>query len=86
MTTAEDMAKWLKFNLNNYNAESTPNKDLYSSIVSPEWHKELHSPQNIIPEDASDRLYKKPTCPVSYTTPNYGLGWKLGSYRGRKSS
>ena len=83
LSTADDMSKWLKFNLNNYGEGTSENKQLYSSILSPDAHEELHTAQNIIPESNSDKLYRKPTCPVSYMTPNYGLGWRIGTYRGR---
>ena len=44
---------------------------------------EAFKPQNSIPADSTDKFYTKPTTPVTMAIGNYGLGWKLGHYRGK---
>ncbi|KAK3097848.1 hypothetical protein FSP39_013798 [Pinctada imbricata] len=76
VSTADDMAKWMMFNLNGtYNQQG--NYVMKSSIV-----KDLHKPWNRIQSASVEDHFKKPKTDHSVFHSSYGLGWKSGSYRG----
>ncbi len=66
-STAEDMAKWLLFHLNEGKVED-------KQIISVARLKEMHSPQIIRPVNPDEA--------PDIDHPSYGLGWMIDSYRG----
>lgn len=45
---------------------------------------DAHTAQNTIASSsATDKYYTKPVMPVTLSTTNYGLGWRIGHYRGK---
>ncbi|WAR16644.1 GIGA6-like protein [Mya arenaria] len=80
ISNANDMAEWMKFHLRGgRNAQSKP-------VIDTDILEHAHEPQNSISYSSTDKYYKKPILPVTLSTPNYGFGWKVGHYRGWKTS
>lgn len=75
MSTAKDMAKWLSYLLNPNDFSGAP---LNESIA------ETMKKTNIIPDSPASEMYHKPYFNVSNTFNEYGLGWRIGFYRGYK--
>ena len=75
-TNADDLAKYLLFQLNNgknqQGVEVVPHKAL----------KETHRGEYAIPSSKTYELYKRPVIPVTYSQGKYALGWRTGYYRG----
>jgi len=74
VTTAADMTRWLAFHLNT-GRDSSGNQLLPVA----DW-RQMHAPQMVL----GDALVPvvRPWFPVADTRSAYGLGWKLGLYRG----
>lgn len=70
-STARDMIEWIKFNLEG-------NGNLTDRAAAEEIQRGQVDAQRMF----SGRI-KPPLAPVSYQFPTYGLGWFVGSYRGR---
>ena len=51
-------------------------------ILAEESLDNVFKPQNSIPSPPSDKFWMKPEIPVSMSVTNYGMGWKIGHYRG----
>ncbi|WAR16486.1 GIGA6-like protein [Mya arenaria] len=80
ISNANDMAEWMKFHLRGgRNAQS-------KRVIDTDILEHAHEPQNSISYSSTDKYYKKPILPATLSTPNYGLGWKVGHYRGWKTS
>lgn len=82
LSNAEDMAVWLKFLLHNWNISQPPVTDgagfaLWSQVIKDTW-----KPVQVISEDSFTAKYRKPNSPESYVFNEYGLGWRIGYYRG----
>lgn len=75
LSTAEDMAKWLLFQLGEGPLGT-------GEVLSRTSLDETHRPVSVIPDSASSAQFRKPRCPVSYTFGEYALGWRRGYYRG----
>lgn len=74
-TTADDMSKWMNFNLGNGSISN-------GSVVIPEkYFTELHKGQTSTPF-SKNNLYK-PDYPISDMTLSYCLGWMSSVYRGK---
>ena len=71
-STANDMARWLRFQINRGELEGM-------RLVSERSMEEMHSPQIIIPTTAAMRRAR-----LVESFPAYGLGWQLMDLRGRK--
>lgn len=76
LSNALDMAEWIKFHLNS-GRDSNNNPVLDNDIL-----EDAHKAQNSISSSSTDKYYKKPIVPVTMSVSNYGLGWRLGHYRG----
>ncbi|KAL4218011.1 hypothetical protein ACF0H5_022749 [Mactra antiquata] len=75
LSNAVDMSKWMLFNLNQ-------NKDSkYEKVLKSDTLADAHSLQNYISYSRAS-VYQKPTMPETLDDNNYGLGWRLGHYRG----
>jgi len=73
------MAKWIKFHLNE--GKSVDNDQVLDSDVLDDAHK----PQNAITSSLStEKYYTKPVMPETLSSTSYGLGWRLGHYRGTR--
>lgn len=71
-STASDMARWLRFQINRGELDGT-------RLVSERAMEEMHSPQIIFPTTAAMRRAR-----MVETFPAYGLGWQVMDYRGRR--
>ena len=78
ISTAEDMAKWLQFQLD---MGQTPSGD---QIIPYQLMKDTHTRQNNLPDSDSVSDWIRPKAPVTYTLLEYGLGWRTGYYRGKQ--
>ncbi|XP_050400285.1 protein flp [Patella vulgata] len=78
MSTAEDMAKWLIFQLNN---GKTPNG---TQLMDLQDFEDTHRPRNMISSkySATGKYFTRPKIPVTTSNDGYALGWKTGFYRG----
>lgn len=67
----------MKFHLNEgRNGDNT-------QVVDADLLAESHAPQNVIATSSStDKYFTKPVMPVTLSTTSYGLGWRIGHYRG----
>ena len=72
VTNAEDMANWMKLQVDGGRLNGV--QVIPESVVM-----DTHTSFSLRPRD----IYTKPTFPVSYTTPGYGLGFEIGQYRGK---
>lgn len=77
VSTANDMTKWLKFQLASGQA---PNGQ---QLVPADLLAETHKAHNVIPVSATDRKWTKPNAPVTYSQNEYALGWRTGHYKGQ---
>ncbi|KAK2179290.1 hypothetical protein NP493_501g02000 [Ridgeia piscesae] len=76
-TNAEDMAKWLLFQLSGgRNLEGT-------SLVNEIMLQSTHQGASLL---TSPPLFSKPLFPVTYSHDQYALGWVSGYYRGYRTS
>lgn len=66
-STAEDMAQWLLFHLNEGKVDGKP-------LISVSRLKEMHTPQIVRPANPAEV--------PDIDHPSYGLGWMIDSYRG----
>ena len=64
-----------------FNLEGGKNKQ-GQQILEKENLDNVFKPQNSIPSPPSDKFWMKPEAPVSMSVTNYGMGWKIGHYRG----
>lgn len=75
MSSANDMAKYITYLLNpNEFPEAPHNKSVYETMKK----------RNVIPDTKDSNLYRRPLSPVTNTFNEYGLGWRIGFYRGYK--
>ena len=75
VSNAEDMGQWMKLQL--------ARGKLNGQEIIPEGvFDNTFRGVNPIPQSKVD-VYKKPICPETYSRINYGLGWQVGSYRGK---
>ena len=51
-------------------------------IVTTDSLDNVFKPLNSIPSPPSDKFWMRPETPVSMSVTNYGMGWKIGHYRG----
>ena len=72
VSTADDMAKWMKFHISGGKSSNG------SQIVPEAALSRTKQPEISYPEGSSVR----PNSPVEYTTPQYALAWFNGYYRG----
>ena len=77
MSTANDMTKWLQLQLNK-GKDSCGKK-----IVEADVMEDTHSPVVPIKINSFDEYWRKPYLPVTYDHHQYGLGWRIGHYRGK---
>ena len=75
MSTATDMAKWIKFNLNLGRTESG------KQLIDKKLMEDIHSLTTPIDSQGS---MTKPDYPVSDIILGYGYGWFLSEYRGKQ--
>lgn len=69
ISSVEDMAKWMIFNLNNgINGKDT--------LLTPQLRNTLWTPHNMFPVDHTDKDFDMHFA-------GYGLGWSLSDYKGR---
>lgn len=71
-STANDMARWLRFQINRGELEG-------KRLISERSMEEMHSPQIIFPTTAAMRRAR-----LVETVAAYGLGWQVMDFRGRK--
>lgn len=76
-STASDMTKWLHAQVNGGKSPEGV------QVIPEEVLEQTHTAYNIIGETSSDKAFRKPESDVSFTFGNYGLGWRIGYYRGR---
>ena len=72
MSSAEDMALWMKWNLNqivSLDGNMSHFRDAYRSHVSPR---------------SMDGIMHRPVFPVADSPQGYGYGWFISTYRGRR--
>jgi len=74
ITTADDMTRWLEFQLN------TGRDAAGNQLLPVSYWLQMHSPQMAFPQSRSPIV--RPWFPASDTYTAYGLGWRLGLYRG----
>ncbi|RUS75027.1 hypothetical protein EGW08_017208, partial [Elysia chlorotica] len=74
-SNAEDMAKWMKFQLSSGRASTDASIDLDPSVIRATWE-----PSMLAMTPKKDKW--RPTDPVSHVTYGYGLGWVSADYRG----
>ena len=74
-STAEDMSKWMTYNMQGHK---------YKDILRPDYWHDLREPVTSVAN--SSAMYvshiHRPAMPVSYVLDGYGLGWYTGHYRG----
>ncbi|XP_045182178.2 penicillin-binding protein 4-like [Mercenaria mercenaria] len=76
LSNALDMANWMIFHLNNgLNSKNV-------RVLDPDILDDAHKAQNSISYASIGKYYTRPLTPVTLSHSNYGLGWKLGHYRG----
>ncbi|XP_059148723.1 protein flp-like [Physella acuta] len=75
MSSADDMAKWMNFHLN---ASQNGTGD---QVLKPELLDELHEGKFYVGDETSSDL-KYPQFPVATSDSVYGLGWRIGFFRG----
>ena len=82
MSTATDMAKWVKFNLQMGKTEAG------DQLIDRKLMEEMHWPTAGYdsPDVLADRFFTKPQYPVDEIQIGYGYGWALSVYRGAFSS
>lgn len=80
MTTANDMAKWIKFNLQKGKTESGV------QLIDKEMLDDMHWPESTYdsPKALGDRYLTRPQYPVDEVQIGYGYGWAISTYRGYK--
>ena len=44
---------------------------------------EVFKPSNVVPPSSYAASYRRPVTPETFSGDTYGLGWKLGYYRGQ---
>ena len=78
MSTATDMAKWVKFNLQKGKTEAG------DQLIDEKLISEMHWPSATYdsPETLGDRFLTKPQYPVDEIQLGYGYGWGISLYRG----
>ena len=78
MTTASDMAKWLKFNLKKGKTETG------DQLIDKKLIEDMHWPESTYdsPKALGDRYLTKPQFPVDEIQIGYGYGWAISTYRG----
>lgn len=76
LSNAVDMANWMMFHL--HNGRNIKN----INVLDPDILSEAHKAQNSITYNSVKKYYSRPSTPVTLSQSNYGLGWKLGHYRG----
>lgn len=76
ISNAVDMANWMIFHLND--GRNKDNKRVLDSSIL----DDAHTPQNSLSYSSIAKYYTRPTTPVTLSHTNYGLGWRLGHYRG----
>ena len=52
-------------------------------IIEAEVVEDSRTPVTPIPISTFDNYWRKPYLPVTYDHHQYGLGWRIGSYRGQ---
>ena len=75
ITTATDMTRWLEFQLN------TGRDSAGNQLLPVGYWLQIHAPQMAL--GAALFPVARPWFPVADTYSAYGLGWRLGLYRGR---
>jgi hypothetical protein len=75
-STAVDVAQWLRFHINRGEFEGT-------RIMSEGTMFQIHTPQNIVPAQRHDPDDPPAWSSSEFDFNTYGLGWNVGSYRGR---
>lgn len=78
LSTADDMAKWMLFHLNGGKTKNG-RQLLPKSALSVS-----HSPQLRVSGSTISKYYSRPMTPVTLSEDSYGMGWKMGYYRGYK--
>ena len=76
ISNAVDMERWMSFQL--AGGRSADGRQ----IVAPSYWHQLHSPQSAVDRPPGSMAIERPRFPVSDTVDVYGLGWRLGYYRG----
>ncbi|XP_025104899.1 uncharacterized protein LOC112570594 [Pomacea canaliculata] len=79
-SSARDMSQWLLCLLNDGTA-ADGRRVLAQGLVDT-----LHKPQNTIPLSSYAKYYMKPVTPQTFSGDTYGLGWRLGYYRGYRTA
>ena len=44
---------------------------------------EVFKPSNVVPPASYAAIYRRPVTPETFSGDTYGLGWKMGYYRGK---
>ena len=71
------MANWMMFHLNEGRNRNEQQVVKDTSLI------EMFKSQNSWSSSYAEKFYSKPITPVTLSFSNYGLGWKLGHYRGK---
>ena len=71
------MAKWMLLLLNDGKA-SSGGRVLREGVLG-----EVFKPSNVVPPASYAASYRRPVTPVTFSGDTYGLGWKMGYYRGK---
>ena len=78
ITTAADMTRWLEFQLN------TGRDAAGNQLLPVDYWLQMHSPQMVLDQPLLPVV--KPWFPAADTYTAYGLGWRLGLYRGKSTT
>lgn len=75
-STANDMANWMRMLLNG-GLDTAGSRVLQQSVLDT-----VFKPCNTIPPASYAADYMRPTLPETFSADTYGLGWRLGYYKG----
>lgn len=76
LSNSVDMSKWMLFHLNRKNSAH------FDTVLKSDNLEEAHSSQNVVKPSSRCKYYSKPTTPVTLSEATYGMGWRIGHYRG----
>lgn len=76
VSTGRDICKWIKFHLNQ------GRNDQGRQIIPVSYWTDMHSRHMIADRSRRPSHVEKPVFPVTNTVSAFGLGWRIGYYRG----
>ncbi|KAK7488400.1 hypothetical protein BaRGS_00020374 [Batillaria attramentaria] len=77
-STANDMTQWMRMLLNG-GKDTSGSRVLDQSVLDA-----VFKPSNALPPPSYAADYRRPTIPETFSSDTYGLGWRLGYYKGYK--